>query len=300
MSAFKYRDLKKKNYFEGWYQRITDEINNVNYSLIFGITKNQEDPHAFIQIYDGVKNKSNYYRFAISDFYYSNDTVFIKENHLSTSSMFLKTNDIEISVLFSNSRYLRKHLGINRAMSYLSMFRFEGYQEFITIDGYFKGELTIDGVLKHINGKTYLEKTYGISFPSRWIWIQGNHFNKDVSLSFAYGLNSLFKWKKKGFMTVLTHNGKEYQFASYNFSKIKILKHSVNQVEIVIKKRKYKLVINVKNIKPVKLVGPSENGAMNLKVYESINSLATLTFTKRKKVIFDTIGRNIRFENMYE
>lgn len=300
MNTFKYQDLKKKNYFEGWYQRLTDENNNINYSIIFGITKNEGDPHSFIQIFDGVKNESIYHRFEISDFYFSKDTVFIKENYLSLNSMHLKTEDLEINVLFNESKKLRKHLGSNSAMSYMSKWPIGCFQEVVVVDGFFKGEIIISSILKNINGKTYLEKTYGTKFPEKWIWIQGNHFNKDVSLTFAFGLVPILKWKVKGFITILNHNGNEYRFSSYNFAKMKIVKNYKSQVEIVLKKRRYKLVINAKLVKPVKLVGPSQQAAMDLKVFESINSLATLTFYKGKKVIFDTMGRSVGFENMYD
>ncbi len=300
MNTFKYQDLKKKNYFEGWYQRITDENNNVNYAFIFAITKDESDPHAFIQVFDGVKNENKYYRFELSDFYYSKDTVFIKENYLSLNSMYLKTDNIEISVLFNNTKKLKKHFGNNSAMSYLVKFPFECFQEVVTIDGYFKGEITKNNELKHIEGKSYLEKTYGKKFPSKWIWIQGNHFNKDISLAFSHGLIPFFKWKVKGFTTVLVHNGKEYRFATYNFAKMKIINRSFSQAEIMIKKGKYKLLINAKLVKPVKLVGPNENGVMDLGVDESINSLATITLYKRRKIVFDTMGRSVGFENMYD
>lgn len=300
MNTFKYQDLKKKNYFEGWYQRITDENNNVNYAFIFGITKNESDPHAFIQVFDGIKNEMDYYRFEYSDFYYSKDTVFIKENYLSLDSMYLKTDALEISVLFTNTKKLNNHYKNNSAMSFLSKLPLECFQEIVVMDALYKGELTVGNQLTHISGKSYLEKTYGNKFPTKWIWIQGNHFNKDVSLSFSHAIVPIFKWKKKGFLTILNHNDKEYRFASYNLARMKILERSYSQVEIVIRKRRYKLVIIAKLVKPTKLVGPSENGVMNLKVYESINSLATLTFTKGRKIIFDTMGRSIGFENMYD
>ena len=300
MNTFEFRDLKKKNYFEGWYQRLVDEDKNINYSIIFAITKNELDPHAFIQVFDGVKNESKYYRFESSDFYYLKDTVFIKDNFLSLNSLYLKTNDLEISVLFSELRKLKKLFFNNSAMSFLSRFPLECFQEVITMDGLFNGEMTIENESQHISGKTYLEKSYGSKFPQKWIWIQGNHFNKDVSLSFSHGMIPFLKWKIKGFMTVLNYNGKEYRFASYNLARMKIIKRTASQVEIVIKKRRYKLIINAKLINPTKLIGPSDNGKMDLIVYESISSLVTLTFYKGRKIIFDTMGRSIGFENMYD
>ena len=141
MNTFEFRNLKKKNYFEGWYQRLVDEDKNINYAIIFAITKNELDPHAFIQVFDGVKNESKYYRFESSDFYYLKDTVFIKDNFLSLNSLYLKTNDLEISVLFSELRKLKKRFFNNSAMSFLSRFPLECFQEVITMDGLFNGEI---------------------------------------------------------------------------------------------------------------------------------------------------------------
>lgn len=300
MNTFEYRNLKKKNYFEGYYQRLVDEDNNINYAFIFAITKNEEDPHAFIQVFDGTKNISKYYRYETSDFYYSKGTVFIKDNFLSLKSLYIKTEDIEVSVLFSELKELTSRFRNKSAMSFLLHFPLECFQEVVIIDGLFNGEIITENEALHISGKTYLEKTYGSKFPKQWIWIQGNHFNKDVSLSFSHGMIPFLKWKIKGFITILHYNDKEYRFATYNFSRMKIAKRTESQVEIVLKKRRYKLIIIAKLINPVELIGPNEEGKMDLQVFESINSLATLTFYKGKKIIFDTMGRSVGFENMYD
>ena len=106
-------------------------------------------------------------------------------------------------------------------MSYMSKFPLECFQEVNIIDGSFNGELIINEETIYIKGKTYLEKTYGNRFPDKWIWIQSNHFNKEAALTFAYGKIPFLKWRVKGFFSILKFNGKEYRFASYNFSKIK-------------------------------------------------------------------------------
>ena len=137
-----------------------------------------------IQVIDGVKHESKYYQFENSDFYYSKETVFIKDNFLSLKSLYLKTKDFEISVLSSEIVKLKKHFRSNSVMSFLSRFPLECYQEIVILDGVFNGEITVDNKLLHITGKTYLEKTYGTKFPKKWLWIQGNHFNKDVLIIF--------------------------------------------------------------------------------------------------------------------
>jgi len=300
MKTFKYRNLRKKNYFEGWYQRITDENNNLNYAFVFAIIKDEKDPHAFIQVFDGIKKSSKYYRYKIEDFHFSNDTLFIKKNYLSLNSMAVKTKDLEISILFSNSIPLKTWFGTNSSMSFLSKLPLECFQEVITIDGTFSGNLIINNSLTNIGGKTYLEKTYGSKFPLKWIWIQGNHFDKEVSLSFSVALVPVLKRNVKGFITILIYKGKEYRFTSYNFSKIKVISNDYPWIEILITKGKYELKMRVKVVDSLKLIAPSKTGSMNLKISESINSLASLEFKKGNKMIFVTSGKYVGCENMYD
>ena len=71
-------NLKKKNYFEGWYfKHVSSEMNNV---LIFipGISLNNNDPHAFIQIIDGITGVSDYLSYPLKLFSWQRDDLFIK------------------------------------------------------------------------------------------------------------------------------------------------------------------------------------------------------------------------------
>ncbi len=298
MKTFKYQNLKKNQYFEGWYQRITDEKNEINYAFIFAIIKDEKDPHAFIQIFDGIKKKSKYYRYSIEDFHFSNNTLFIKENYLSLNSMVVKNEDLEMSVLFNNLEFLNARFGTNSSMGYLAKLPLQCFQEVIVLDGNFSGDLTINSRLRKISGKTYLEKTYGSKFPVKWIWIQGNHFDKEVLLSFSFALVPFLKRTVKGFITILKYQGKEYRFSSSNFSKMKIISNKYPWLEIVITKGKYQLKMKVKVIESLNLIAPSETGSMDLKISESINSIATLEFTKGKKILFHTSGKYVGCENM--
>jgi tocopherol cyclase len=143
-----------------------------------------------------------------------------------------------------------------------------------------------------------MEKTYGNKFPQSWIWLQSNHFDKEAALTFAYGKIPFLNWKVKGFFAILNFNGLEYRFASYNLATLKINRISDRKVELILKRGFHKLVLVAEMINSVKLVGPLENGKMNLDVFESIDGLVTLTLYNRKKVIFESKGRNAGFELM--
>lgn len=296
MNVFKYRNLKAKNYFEGWYLRVTDEKEGINLAFIFAITKYEEDPHAFIQVYDGVLLKNTYYRFNISDFKYEDGKVYIKDNYLSINEMFLDINDIKVNISMDKTKLNGKTN--SSAMSYMANFPLECFQEVNIIDGIFKGELSIKNEIRKITGKTYMEKTYGKKFPQSWIWIQSNHFDKDVALTFAYGKIPLLNFRVKGFFSVLNIAGTVYRFGSYNLARLKINKKSDSKVEVTLKRGFHKLIIEAEMVDSVKLVGPMEKGKMELDVFESINSKVSIKLYKRKMLIFESKGKNVGFELM--
>lgn len=298
MDTFSYQNKLSFDYFEGWYMRFTDEVNDLHYAIIFGVTKEVSDPHSFIQIYDGTNLTNNYYRYDVDDFSYSNDTVYIKNHFLSKDSLYIKEDNIEINLLVKEQKFLAGKKN-KSAMSFLVNFPLECFQDVIYMDALFNGEVILKDKLINTSGKAYMEKTYGTKFPRKWIWLQSNHFNKEVSFSFAHGIIPVFKFEKKGFFAILHHNSKEYRFASYNLSRLKIIEKSDTNLVFVIKKRRYRIEVSAQILKNVVLVGPSNNGLMNLDVHESINSLMHIRFTKGRKVIFETLGRNVGIENMY-
>ena len=64
---------KSKNYFEGWYFKLSDQSGINSLAIIPGISygENAEDKHAFIQVLDVTNKAAHYLRFEISSFSYS-------------------------------------------------------------------------------------------------------------------------------------------------------------------------------------------------------------------------------------
>lgn len=294
MKSFTYQNRRKKDYFEGWYTRLVNKEKDINYAVIFAITKNEKDPHAFIQFYDGIKLTNTYYRFDLSEFSFENNTARIGDNSLSPSQLQLETKDVSISVEFLETIKLDKYLGVDSAMSYMKYFPLVCFQEVNFMNGLY------EGVINNVNqkGTIYMEKTYGYKFPKKWIWIQGNNFDTEINLSMSCGYIPIFGLYQKGFFAVISYKGKTHQFGSYNLSRIKITLQE-NGVKVIIRKRRYKLVIEVLDNNPVKLVGPTDKGNMNLEVLESINATGVVTLYKGKNRIVQSKGTHIGFENMY-
>lgn len=298
MNTFAFRNKLEKDYFEGWYMRFTDRSHKIQYAIIFAVTKESSDPHSFIQVYDGSKLTNEYYRFEVGDFSYSNEIVKIKDNYLSKDSIYINLGDLEVDLKVKKQSYL---LGKNNnsAMSFLVHFPLECFQDVIYMDALFQGEIKSKDIVVQTSGKAYMEKTYGNRFPKKWMWLQCNHFDEDVSFSFAHGIIPVLKFSKKGFFSILRYKGNELRFASYNLSRLKVTNKSNSKLEFIIRKGRYRLSVSADIIDNVLLVGPSDNGLMNLDVFESINSKMKLKLTKGKTVIFDTIGSDVGLENMF-
>lgn len=102
----------------------------------------------------------------------------------------------------------------------------------------------------------------------------------------------------KGIICSLIIDGYEYRFATYN--KTKILKYNVTNNIINITLKKGKFYLNIKSIydKGNKLAAPV-NGKMIKDVYESINSIITVTLKKNEEIIFSDTSTHCGLEISY-
>lgn len=298
MKTFAFQNRKKTNYFEGWYIRLTDQPNRINIALIFAMTKDKEHPHSFIQYYDGTNKEAFYYEFPLEDFHYdyASDTIHIGENFLSLRQLYLSTSDVTVEAKTESLMTLQSYHGNQSAMGYLSKAPLECFQEIVYLDG--KGTFTIDGT--SYRGKAYMEKTYGTNFPKNWIWLQSNHSKHGSKLTFSVGLVPVLFFHVKGFFLIYHHNQQEYRFGSYNLSHITINQVSHDTTTYTIRKRRTKIVITATTHKPVKLIGPSKNGKMNLDVYESLTATATMKVYRKNELIFEDEYTNVGLELMYQ
>jgi hypothetical protein len=298
MKTFAFQNKKQKNYFEGWYVRFTDTDCDVKIAIIFAITKDVNDPHAFIQYYDNEEFENHYYRFDTSAFSYDSDTQTIRigENVLSPNQVIVKTEKLDIKGQFLDVVPLQKYQGTTSAMGFLSHAPLECFQEVIFVDS--SARFTINNLT--YNGRSYMEKTYGTNFPKKWIWLQSNHSTNGSAISFSVGHVPVIKFYVKGFFLLLLIKGKEYRFGSFNFSRIIIEQSSESETTIRIKRGWTTVELNAVTDEPVTLVGPRKNGIMDLDVHESITATATIKLYKRGKLIFEDTYTEVGLELMYQ
>ena len=158
----------------------------------------------------------------------------------------------------------------------------ECYHGVVSMQHRIGGSLHINqSIISFDGGKGYIEKDWGRSMPSDWIWIQSNHFKEDDSASFMLSVARI-PWMKgffPVFLSFLLLDGKVYRFATYNRSVIESLEVTEEHVKVVLKNRKYRLKVTVMRLEGSVLKAP-RHGAMDREIKESIVSTVSLELRK--------------------
>jgi hypothetical protein len=143
-----------------------------------------------------------------------------------------------------------------------------------------------------------MEKDWGHSFPSAYIWMQSNHFSpKGVSLKASVAKIPWLSSSFVGFIAGLYFNGQLIQFTTYNKSRLLRSLVDDQNVEILLRNRKYQLELKIKRDDATELASPIQ-GFMDGRISESMTSHIHVKLTDRKKnvVIFEDDGRNLALE----
>jgi hypothetical protein len=92
--------------------------------------------------------------------------------------------------------------------------------------------------------KGYLEKDWGISFPKRYIWIQGNHFeNPKVSFMASIADIPFLGLAFEGIICQLDLGHRRLRFATYNGAKVSEMKKTEDGFEFTLRKRNISLQV---------------------------------------------------------
>lgn len=299
----KYKD---RNYFEGWYYKIVDKNKTNSFAFIPGIAYDKNGSgHAFIQIIDSLEYNTEYFKYPISEFLYSEKAldVSIAKNHFTKDKIYVDLKNEKYSVNgsleFIDIESFPKTLirpGIMGPFSFVPFM--ECYHGVVHIHHKIKGSLMINNKLVDFtDGYGYIEKDWGRSFPKWYVWIQSNHFkNKNVSMMFSIAKIPWLKRYFTGFISFLKIKDKTYLFATYTGAKVKRLNYADGKIDIVVEDRKHILSITGLYKESGVLKAP-KNGLMERLISESISATVKVTLKDKKgSMIFEDHGKNSGLE----
>lgn len=303
---------KKDNYFEGWYYKFVSQDELTTLAFIPGLALNHDDKHAFIQVFisrtidNAVDLKTYYFRYSINDFHYSHQKyeVAIGDNKFTDSFVSVKLENNEISLqgilYINNLTPIKSSILVPNIMGFFGYFNFmECYHGVISMSHTLKGIIKINlESVRFDNGKGYIEKDWGKSFPKAYVWIQSNHFsNPDTSLMFSYATIPFLGMSFKGLISNYVYQNKEYRFATYNATKILSKNIKKNLVEFSLKRGKYKLNIKAISNHQIDLASP-RNGKMIEQIKEGLSGEIYISFYIKNHLVYEDCGRHAGIEIM--
>ena len=297
--------LKKRSYFEGWYfKHVSKDLNHV-YSFIPGISLSDDDPHSFIQVINGITGETNYITYRVNMFKWDKYKLYLKIGNSVFTDKFIDLNlenkDIKVSgrLEYSNIVKYPKTLLSPGIMGWYSYIPFmECKHGIVSVSHKVSGVLNFDkGTIDMNEGKGYIEKDWGSSFPEAWIWIQSNNFNNPET-AFTFSVAKI-PWLGKyfpGFISFLYFDKSFYLFSSYNKSVLQDLNYDGNTLNFTLRNKFSALKVTAVKNKSGELLAPV-SGKMTRRIKESIDSFITISLYDRdNKLIYNDSAQRAGLE----
>lgn len=294
---------RSKRYFEGWYYKIISADEKHAMAFIPGIAMDEKgQQQAFIQILNAQELSAVYHKFPSESFKAHPKRFELKlaDNFFNAHSFKLHLPDAEGQLHFKQSVPWPSSWYSPGIMGPFSFIPFmECYHGILSMDHRIEGELTIKGKPYNFDGgRGYMEKDWGHSFPSAYIWMQSNHFSEPgISLKASVARIPWLGNSFVGFIAGIWLGNRLIQFTTYNLSRLKHCFVDAEKVELVMDNLRYRLEIVAHRAEATELAAPIA-GFMDGRISESMSSKLEVRVTdkRQKKVIFEDIGRNAGLE----
>jgi hypothetical protein len=240
--------------------------------------------------------------FRLSNFSFSKSQFEIKigENYFSDNLIILDLKDSNSIVKgrvemlnfvdYSSGRLLNPGImGWYRFLPFM-----ECYHGVVSLTHNLKGKIIVDNkIFAFENGKGYIEKDWGTSMPSSWIWIQSNNFS-NPNASFMLSIADI-PWIGKsfnGFLGFFYHDGLIHHFSTYRSTKLYLEVSGNNSADIKIENRKNAFMIKAISNNTGMLKAPVE-GDMDRRIAESIDATLLISMLDKKGNILFQNSTNI-------
>lgn len=303
---------RQRGYFEGWYLKCVGEGGAHPIAVIPGVSLDRDgtDSHAFVQLIQ-TGGRTAYWEYPMDEFRFSTEgfEIEIGPNSFSDSMMTLD--------LAGEAGQVHGHVGFDawspwpvRPLSpgIMGWYRFvpfmETYHGVLSMDHGLAGSLVIDGDTHTFDaGRGYIEKDWGRSFPSAWIWAQTNHFgpggtaSPGTSVSISVARIPWLGGSFVGYIVGLLHGGELYAFTTYNGAKVRSFSLRDGRAAITLARRDVELEVLVEGAHPGKLRSPVL-GAMDGVVWESLEAHVDVRLRRGGQTLFEGRGQHAGVELM--
>jgi hypothetical protein len=298
---------KQPPFFEGWYFKLIDATEQHKYAVIPGIflSHDRAKHHAFIQVLDGQTGASAYFSFPPEAFRAAQEDfdVRIGDNHFRADGIRLRLEGTELALKgdlrFSGGTGWPVTWRSPGIMGWYGWMTFmECYHGVVSFDHVLDGTLTLnERPMDFSGGRGYLEKDWGQSFPSAWVWMQTSHFaTPGTSFVASIAVIPFMGRSFPGSIIGLWHEQKLYRFAQYTNARTEKLLVTDAQVEWVVRDSKYRLEMLATRAGGGLLHSPSRT-EMHKRVMETLQSTIQVRLSEvGGRELFHDTGRNAGLE----
>jgi len=175
----------------------------------------------------------------------------------------------------------------------------ECYHGIVSMDHSIEGFLNVNG--EHIDfsgGRGYIEKDWGRSFPSAYVWMQSNHFTASgISVKASVAKIPWIRNSFVGFIAGVWLENRLIRFTTYNGSKLVKLAIEEKKLDLVLESRKYQFELEATRGESTILASPIQ-GMMDGRIEESMTSTMEVKITEKKSnsILLQDSGRNAGLE----
>jgi hypothetical protein len=294
---------KSKRFFEGWYYKIISSDQKQALAIIPGIAMDENgEKQAFIQVLDGRNLKASYHKFNAQEFIPKPKThdLQIGKNRFTNNSIELDLPDLKGSLRFRDRNPWPSSWNSPGIMGPFSFVPFmECYHGILSMDHRIEGSLIHqDKVISFEQGRGYMEKDWGHSFPEGYVWMQSNHFSKaGISVKASIAKIPWIGSSFIGYIAGVLIHGELIQFTTYNKTQLKQCSVSKKEVIIEMGNKSHKLWIRAEREKATPLAAPIA-GFMDARIEESMNAKIHLKLMKIKtgEILLEDIGTSAGIE----
>jgi tocopherol cyclase len=301
-----------RRYFEGWYFKHVENGDGRVVAVIPGISYSADgaSKHSFVQVVPSTGD-AHYFAYPADAFVSDPRSPFsirVGPNAFSSKGMTLAlddgTHEVHGEVQFGSwSPWPVTPLSPGIMGWYRFVPRMETYHGLLSMDHALSGSVVVDGErFSFDDGRGYVEKDWGRSFPSSWIWAQSNSFDRpatSVSVSVAK-----IPWMTGHFIgniAGLLLDGALHRFATYTGAKLTCIETGSNEAHLTIADKREEIEVHVTGCRALILKAPVL-GAMEGRDAESLGGTIDVTLRalrgERAGVVFRGVGRQAGIEVM--
>jgi tocopherol cyclase len=300
---------EKATYFEGWFYKLVDSSQKNSLAVIPGIfiNKKEQQSHAFIQILNGTTHRSYYQTYPLSEFHSapSSFTITVGPNSFSRAHLELNIrSELQLTgrLNFKELKNWPVRWLSPGAMGWYAFVPFmECYHGILSLDHHIDGELHLnEQSISFEDGRGYIEKDWGKSFPQAYIWMQCNHFDQaGISLTLSIAKIPWLKGSFRGFIIGFLYHDRLYRFTTYNGAVLKQVRTEQETVHLEVVHQRHRLQIKASYTEAGVLHGPYDNKMMG-RVAESLSSMITVAFYEKdrngEKLLYSGRGQKAGLE----